>query len=221
MYGYGQRNEKAKFDPAAKRNSDANPFSEGVHGHHPDYEQRLAGVQVGHLRKYCRMLITLKKPTHEDDENQSSQRTHQRAQQSVVYALVDEPEASREHEPCGHSVGRPEPAPTEILHEDERQRPIPVATAVSNAKRKTSTVVVSCTSPTLGLLCRRTGVESNQQGAHRGESSAPCPVSGPFLRTSHFSISTAQKMIEPSATAMARSASASASVRRNLWKKGV
>src|SRR5918994_5121957 len=65
------------------------------------------------------------------------------------------------------------------------------------------------------------GPRAISRGTHRRESSAPCPFSGLFLRTSHFSISTAQKMIEPSATAMARSASASASVSRYLWKKGV
>src|SRR5215216_7244634 len=71
------------------------------------------------------MLLALKQPTHEDDENESGQRPHQRAQQAVANALVDEPEASREHESGGHSVGRPEPSPGEILYEDERQRPYP------------------------------------------------------------------------------------------------
>src|SRR5215204_5975261 len=82
--------------------------------------------------------------------------------------------------------------------------PIPVATAVSNANRKTSTVVVCCTAPTLGLLClscswrrclaherttfrgsafqglrtRRTGVESNQSG----HSSQRIHCAVPFLR---------------------------------------
>ena len=50
------------------------------------------------------MLVALKHLAHEYDEDEPDDAPRQRARHAVVHALVEEAEASREHESCGYGV---------------------------------------------------------------------------------------------------------------------
>jgi hypothetical protein len=62
--------------------------------------------------------------------------------------------------------------------------------------------------------------EALRRSPHRTKSSGRGPWRELFLRASHFSISTAQKMMVLSAMAIARSAMGNALVSRKPWKRG-